>query len=918
MKTIYISLIFFSLCPFAWGQIYKDKNAKVEDRVENLLQYLTSDEKLQYIGGVDAMYIRDIPRLGLPKIKMSDGPVGVKTWGKTTGYPAGICTAATFDKDLVFSLGEALGRDARARGVHIILGPGVNIYRAPMCGRNFEYFGEDPFLAGKTAAVYVKGIQSMNVAATVKHYAGNNQEWNRYGISSDIDERTLQEIYLTAFRMAVKEGKAWAIMDAYNLLNGIHCTQNSHLNNEILKVQWQFPGIVMSDWGATHDGVAAANGGLDLEMPSGDNMSVTNLSSALVQGKVSQPTIDDKVRRILRLIFNFGFYDNIQTDNSIALDSPENDSVSLNLARNGIVLLKNDSILPFAAAKVKSIAVIGPNADRYVTGGGSSYVDPFHYISAYQGIRSLAPAYVRIRFAGTPPLLSQLTGSVFYSAAGSQTKGLTGFYFNNQTLEGQPVAQRIDTVVDFHWAAAPDVPGMPADNFSIRWTGVIRPQTTGKYSFTVAGDDGFRLTVNNQLLIDNWVDEAVTAKSGTINLIAGQEYPVKLEYYENAGLAEITLGYISSAVLNKLVLDAADSSDVAIVCVGFNSDTEGEGYDRPFDMGADQDSLITMVAGANPNTVVVTNAGGNVDTEAWLGMVKGLVQAWYPGQNGGKALAEILFGKISPSGKLPVTFEKKWSDSPVFSNYYENNGPGHVKYNEGLFVGYRYYDMYHIEPLFPFGFGLSYTTFSYSDLSVTRDLSDSVIVSFSIQNTGNMAGAEAAQVYVSPESPKVQRPVKELKEYAKVYLLPGETKTINVKLDPYAFSYYSPERNGFAVDSGKYDIIIGASSADERLRQSFVYEKNLLIGIEPNEYNPSNKCLIYPVPAKDIIYVTTWFNAASDIDFRVYNSAGMLIDHRKYYDQHITYDCGNLPDGLYFCRVSAGINTLTGKFIIGR
>ena len=527
MRSLLILIFLFSYCILSEAQVYKDKNASVESRVESLLSYMTLDEKISYIGGIDGMYIREIPRLNLPRIKMSDGPVGVRTWGQTTAYPAGICNAATWDKELQFSLGQALGKDARARGVHILLGPGVNIHRAPMCGRNFEYFGEDPFLSGKVASQFIKGVQSQKVVATVKHFAGNNQEWDRYNVSSDIDERTLQEIYLPAFKAAVKDAKAGAVMDAYNLLNGVHCTQNNHLNNEILKVQWQFTGIVMSDWGSTHDGVAAANGGLDLEMPSGDNMNLTTLLPAISQGKLSLQTIDDKVRRILRIIFRFGFYDNNQTDGSIPLDNPENDSVSLDLARNGIVLLKNDSILPFRMSSLNSLAVVGPNADKYITGGGSSYTDPFHSISVYKGISDLVGSNVKINFAGTSQLSAMVHNSVFYSAPGSFVKGLTGNYFNNQTLTDPVTNQRVDSIIDFHWSSNPNISGIPADHFSIRWTGVIRPSSTGRYDFFVAGDDGFRLWVNNQLIIDNWNDGAVRTVSGSINLTAGQEYPVR-------------------------------------------------------------------------------------------------------------------------------------------------------------------------------------------------------------------------------------------------------------------------------------------------------------------------------------------------------------------------------------------------------
>ena len=438
IRPIVLSICVLVFSGHAFTQVYKDKNASVEDRVESIISYMALEEKIDYIGGYLGFSIMPIPRLGLPQIIMSDGPVGVRSYGNTTAYPAGISNAATWDTSLISQLGQALGKDARARGVHILLGPGLNIYRAPMCGRNFEYFGEDPFLAGQMATVYVKGVQSKRVVATCKHFACNNQEWDRYDVSSDVDERTLQEIYLPAFKAAVNEGKTGAIMNAYNLLNGEHCTQNNHLNNEILKKSWGFDGILMSDWGATHDGVAAALGGLDLEMPTGDYMNRTTLLPAITNGTITEDIINDKVRRILRIIFRFGFYDNTQLDNSIPKDNPDNALVALQLARSGIVLLKNqDSILPLSKGKIKKLAIIGPNADQYVAGGGSSYTTPFHSVTILQGVKNLIDTGITLNFAaGMPDIYEMAKKSIFYTDSSLLKKGLKGDYFNTQDLSG--------------------------------------------------------------------------------------------------------------------------------------------------------------------------------------------------------------------------------------------------------------------------------------------------------------------------------------------------------------------------------------------------------------------------------------------------------------------------------------------------
>ena len=904
MKKIILFCILLMIARWICAQVYKDPNASVDARVESVLSYMTLDEKLSYIGGINNMYIMAISRFNLPEIKMSDGPVGVRTWGQSTAYPAGICSAATWDRVLVNRLGQALGKDARARGVHILLGPGLNIYRAPMCGRNFEYFGEDPFLASAMSYEYVTGVQSEHVVSTVKHFAGNNQEWDRYNVSSDIDERTLQEIYLPAFKSAVIRANAGAVMNAYNLFNGIHCTQNVHLNLDILKNQWKFQGILMSDWGATHDGVAAANGGLDLEMPGGNNMNYNNLSTPVAQGIVLLSTIDDKVRRILRMIFSYGFYDKVQTDISIPLDNPDNDSVSLNLAREGIVLLKNDSILPLHTDQIKSLALLGPNADGYIAGGGSSYTDPFHYISVRQGISQLEGSKITLNYVGAPDIYSLADTSLFYTSSGSQTRGLIGNYFASQDLSGSPVATRIDSIIDFHWSGVPNVSGMPADHFSIRWTGVMRPSASGNYSFYVRGDDGFRLYVNNVLIIDNWVDEAATIKTGTINLTAGQEYPIKLEYYENAGLAEITLGYVNQSDIQKKSLQVAGSSDAAIVCVGFNSASEQEGMDRSFNLDPDQDSLICNVAKVNKNTIVVLNAGGNIDMQAWLPKIRGLIHAWYPGQDGGKAIAEILFGVTNPSGKLPASFEKKWADNPVYNNYYQNNGSNHVKYNEGVFLGYRYYETYHIAPQYPFGYGLSYTTFTYSNMTFSVDTSGHTLVSFEIQNTGSVAGAEVAQVYISPVAPKIPRPVKELKEFSRVFLQPGEKQTITLKLDESAFAYFSVDKNAFVADSGDYDVIIGASAEDERLRDRLTISQDSVIAGSPKLIAPSECCSIYPNPACDKLFIQMHTTNLNPSAFYTYSSSGQLLYSGKFTGQSCLYNCSHLPEGMYICRIN--------------
>ncbi|MBD3583944.1 beta-glucosidase [Flavobacterium selenitireducens] len=805
-----------------YAQKYKDPKASAEDRARDLLSRMTLEEKIDYMGGHNDFYIRGIERFGLPEIKMTDGPVGTRNYGKTTAYPASILTAATWDVNLARDLGVALGKDARERGVHILLAPGVNIYRAPMNGRNFEYMGEDPCLAGKMAVGYIKGVQSQGVVATVKHFAANNQEWDRNNVSSDMDERTLREIYLPAFKMAVEEGKVGAVMNSYNLINGEHATQNAHLNSDILKGEWQFDGILMSDWVATYDGIAAAKGGLDLEMPSAKFMNRETLLPAVRNGSLSEKVIDDHVLRILRIIFRFGFYDHVYAMASERNENPQNSNVALELARGGMVLLKNDGILPLKKS-IRNIAVIGPNADSFVSGGGSSITNPFRYETLLDGIKKISGANVTFVKNAVPTMESYVATSPFYVAKGSKTRGLRADYFNNQKLEGKPVATVTDAVPNHDWNESPDVAGVDPDHFSMRYTGIVRPDKSGLYKFAVRGDDGFRLFVNGEKVIDEWGDHATLTRVKEIPLEAHKEYEVKLEFYENAGEASIGFAVYLEQIDFTEAREAAKAADVVILSLGFDSSSEGEGFDRSFELPEHQSTLIEKVTQENHNTVLVLNAGGNVRMQDWLPKIKGLLHAWFPGQEGGTAAAEILFGKVNPSGKLPASFEKEWTDNPVHGSYYDPDGDKRVTYTEKLDVGYRYYNKSDVKPQFAFGFGLSYTTFKYSDLKIGKAKNGLVNISYTIANTGNFDGAEISQVYVSQPKSPVQRPKKELKAFAKTFLRKGEKQTVSVTLDQTAFEYYKAAGKKFGYDPGTFEIKIGASSADIRLEGSVVF-----------------------------------------------------------------------------------------------
>jgi beta-glucosidase len=778
----------------------------------------------------------------LPRLATADGPVGVRNDGPATTMAAGIALAATWDTQLAQRVGHELGRDARAKGKHFLLGPGVNIYRAPLNGRNFEYFGEDPFLASRIAVSYIKGLQSEHVSATIKHFMGNNSEFGRNTTDSIIDERTMREIYLPTFEAAVKDAHVGSIMDSYNFTNGEHLTQNAHLNIDIAKKDWGFQGIMMSDWGATHDALGAANGGLDLEMPAGDYLNRKNLLPALQDGRVSQATIDDKVRRILRDEVEFGWIDRPQRDDSIPRLNPAGDQTALQEARESMVLLKNDgNLLPLAKTKIKTLAVIGPDAHPAVpVGGGSAQTTPFYAVSFLEGMSDYLRTSAIVTYARGLPTWSAAANDTRFSLDANGNEGLHAEEFNNADLSGSPISTRVDKHVnvggtlDFSAVNSGDLDisaHKVLKDISTRWTGYYHPQRAGLYDIFVQqggfGYGGFRLYLDGKLLADRW--EYSTAMLETISAqLSAEPHKIVLEHYAKHDFLfmRLRMGIVAhDAWVAPEVKQVAEKADAVVLTVGFSPETEGEGWDRTFALPPGQEQLIREVTAANKNTVVVVTSGGNVDMNAWLTAAPAVVEAWYPGQEGGRALPQLVFGDLSPSGRLPATFEKRWEDNPVHSNYYPEPGTNRIAYKEGVFVGYRGYEHAGVKPLFPFGYGLSYTTFAYSNLAVNRansptngDASSAYELTFNVQNTGKREGDEVAQVYVAPPQSKVPRPEKELKAFTRVTLKPGETRSVRLALNARSFSYYDVDSKQWRADPGEYEILVGRSSEQIELR----------------------------------------------------------------------------------------------------
>jgi beta-glucosidase len=802
-----------------------------QQKIDALVKGMTLEQKVDYIGGT-GFAVRAVPSVKLPAFEMSDGPYGTRSneGFPSTTYAAGVGLAASWDRELAAKVGGAIGRDARARGVHYMLGPGVNIYRSPRNGRNFEYFGEDPFLSANIAVGYITGMQAEGVSSTIKHYMGNNSEDLRHDSDSIIDERAMREIYLPVFEAAVKKAHVGAIMDSYNLVNGEHSTQNSYLNTEIVRKEWGFTGLMMSDWDATYDGVAAANGGLDLEMPRGTFMNRASLLPAIKAGTVTEATIDEKVRHILAPALMFGWLDRPQTEASISFYDAANNQVALDSARESAVLLKNEGhVLPLDKAGLKTVLVVGPDAYPGVpVGGGSAGVVPFHAVSVLEGLTKELGSSVTVLYdAGVPTLSALARSTEFTTAATGGKPGLTLESFTNEELSGTPsstsVAPHINAA-DVNWWEVIEYPAiramMPVASKAVsnRYSGYYTAAAEGKYLVVLEGGGegtGNRVYVDDKLVIDNWKLVRAFQPHVTLELSAGPHKVVVEDRASRPVSGRLQFGIIDAQkVVNARAVEMAAKADVVVVAAGFQSQSESEGGDRTFALPYGQDELIEAMAGANKKVVVGVTSGGNVDSQAWLGQVPALIESWYAGQAGGTALAEILLGDVNPSGHLPATFERRAEDNPTFENYYPE-GPGNkVVYKEGIFVGYRGYEKNQVKPLFPFGYGLSYTTFAFSNLKVSPTSAGSdpdVTVTFDVKNTGRRAGAEVAQVYVSDGHSKMPEPERQLKGFARVELAAGETKPVSVTLDARAFASYDVAKKSWVIDPGKFGIAVGDS-----------------------------------------------------------------------------------------------------------
>lgn len=822
MILLFSTTLLFSQTKFP----YQDSKLPIEKRVEDLLSRMTLEEKIELLGGT-GFATKPIPRLGIPELRMTDGPVGVR-WNPSTAFPSSIAMAATWDPALIKEVGSAIAREVKGKGRHVILGPCVNIARLPMWGRNFEGFGEDPFLASKMTVDYIKGVQKEGVAATVKHFAANNQEYERMFVDVVVSERALNEIYFPAFKSAVTEADVLCVMSAYNKINQYFASENNYLLIDKLKKEWGFKGLVMSDWGAVHTAVPTANGGCDLEMPTGAYMNKENLLPAIESGELIIDKIDEKVKRILTVIFKLGLFDTPEwKENPALVNSPENRKVAYETSLASIVLLKNkNDILPLKIKNIKSIAVIGPSAEiPRTSGGGSAYVTPIKPVSPLTALKNKLPKNIKINFEPGIILEGDTKGipqEFFFTDENQKTRGLFAEYYDNINLEGIPKVKRIDKNISFNWADEKPVEGIGNNNFSVRWTGYLKAPQTGEFIISTSTDDGVRLWFNDELIIDDWTDHAVLTISRKLKLEKDKLYKIKMEYYERGGDAVAILGWQTPTenLMNKAV-EVAKLSDIVLLFVGTSEKIESEGIDRTdLSLPGDQDELIQKISEVNKNTVVVLTTGAPVLMDKWIDKVNAIIEMWFAGSEGGNAIADVLLGNYNPSGKLPVTFPKKWEDCSAYESY--KKYPARTYYTDDIYVGYRHFDKYNIEPLFPFGFGLSYTSFEFSNLNVL-DKGDKFEISLDLKNSGNVKGAEVVQLYVSQKNPKIDRPVKELKAFKKVNLNPGELQRVVLELKKESLSYYDEESRSWRLDKDNYEILIGSSSRDIKLKQEISF-----------------------------------------------------------------------------------------------
>jgi len=791
--------------------------------VDALVEELTLDERCAMVAGDGPWIIPGCARLGIPDWCVSDGPVGAR--GRSLGpglvVPGPSALAATWDVELVEQVGAALGTECRDRKVDVLLAPTVNLHRSPRGGRHFESYSEDPELSSRICVAYITGVQSRGVGACVKHFVANDQEFERFTIDVEVDERTLREIYLPPFEAAVKEAGVRSVMGAYNFVNGHHGCAQPDLLVGVLKNEWGFDGFVVSDWGAIKETVAPALHGLDLEMPGpGRWWGAGRLKAAIEAGEVAESLLDDKVRRILGFLDWAGRLGTATDHEESSIERPEHRALARRAATESMVLLKNDGALPLGGDR--TIALIGPGvASTALLGGGSASLSPHRSTTVLESMR----ARIGARLVGTEPGIDMRRRAVSVTPEQVGAGGVTFDLFDGVGFDGEPFDTITRPSAFSVWMGDNWPEGREA--MSVRATFALTPTVTGRHRVCALGFSPTRLYIDDELVADNEVDGFAAGLGqhggdGYVDLEAGRTYRVRLDSIpRDVGqwLCVVDVGVEPVTGTREEGLVAAEElarrADTVVLVIGSSSEWESEGSDRgSLDLPNGQNELVERVLAVNPNVVVVLNCGAPMNLP-WLDDVPAAVLAWYPGQEAGEAIADVVLGDAEPAGRMPTSWARHERDTPSFLNY--PGEAGVVRYGEGVFVGYRGYDARGVEPRIPFGHGGSYTTFEWGTPTVSGSGTD-LVVEVPVTNTGDREGAEVVQVYVAPEAPVVARPVKELAGFAKLRIAPASTAVARIRLRDRSFARWDPGVHDWVVDPGRYGLLVAASAGDVRHR----------------------------------------------------------------------------------------------------
>jgi beta-glucosidase len=819
---------------FEDSPLYKNPEGELESRISDLMSRMTIEDKVLLLNP-DFFSTRANTRLGIPQLKFIDGSYGV-VCGRSTSFCAAVNFAATWDPELISRVGVALAEEIKSKNRNMLLGPVIAMHRIPQAGRNAESYSEDPYLAGAIVSSYIKAIQSQKVAATACFLAAKTFEYHSNFYDARVDERTLNEIYFPAFRKAVEESNVWGIMTPYNKVNGTWASNHPYLLWDMLKGKWKFQGLVMTDWAGAQNLEESIYAGLDLDMPNGHQYSVEALSAMYERAKtkIDNPRskllagrLDESVRRILRVMFANGFF---EPEPVVArFDTIGHRALSLQVANESITLLKNNGkLLPLNRKKIRSLAVIGPNADVCRDAIMSApRMLPYIEVTPLEGLRKKAGSDFKINYSQGCDIndFGRFVTDEYVNAPGDH-KGFLVEFFDNGEFKGKPAFTTREHSIGYRmWLTNPVHPETEEGEYSVRASGIWSPPKSGYYHvFAIGGTVSVNYYSGGKLN-----NEKVTQKEKSLNgqqyrfYEKGKNYTFKGEFKHQVwNTFEIRYNYHEEDALKNAV-EAARISDVAVLFLGFSETMESESNDRTPDLPENQIELIRAVSEVNQNLIVVLNTGSGVSIEPWGDKSEAIIEACYPGQEGGTAIADILFGDVNPSGKLPFTCMKKWEDSPVFG-YYPQGADEMVHFIEGIYMGYRWFDRPDTpDAAYPFGHGLSYTTFSYSGLTITPGITRTgdVTVMLKVTNTGTIAGAEVVQLYIGDDHASVDRPVKELKGFRRIFLKPGETGTVNINIHLDDLKFYDVTIHDWKAEPGMFTVYVGSSSQDIRQTGKF-------------------------------------------------------------------------------------------------